>query len=109
MTFMTIAAGRITCLQCHARSKRTGEQCKAPAMKGKQVCKVHGGRSTGPRTEAGRARCAAAKTIHGNSTRKARAEHSSELVHLALLEELGRSVGLITGPRSRGRKPGRRV
>lgn len=105
---MTIASGRITCLQCHARSKRTGEQCKAPAMKGKKVCKSHGGRSTGPRTEAGRARCAAAKSIHGSSTRQARTELSAELVQLARLEDLGRAVGLITGPRSPGRRPGHR-
>ena len=75
-------------------------------MKGKQVCKVHGGRSTGPRTEAGRARCAQAKTVHGEATRQARKELSEELTQLALLEELGRAVGLITGPRARGRRPG---
>lgn len=33
--------------QCSARSKRTGEQCKAPAMQGKSVCHIHGGKSPG--------------------------------------------------------------
>ena len=73
-----------------------------------KTCKSHGGRSTGPRTEAGKARCGAAHWVHGNSTRQARAELSEELVKLALLEELGRKAGLITGPRSRGRRPGYR-
>ena len=76
-------------------------------MSSKNVCRFHGGRSTGPRTEAGRARCAAAKTVHGQSTRQARAELSAELVQLAILEELARTVGVITG-RSRGRRPGYR-
>ncbi len=34
-------------LQCKAKSKRTGERCKARAMRGKQVCYHHGGMSTG--------------------------------------------------------------
>lgn len=29
--------------RCHAKSKRTGEKCKAPAVKGKNVCYKHGG------------------------------------------------------------------
>ena len=76
-------------------------------MSSKNVCRFHGGRSTGPRTEAGRARCAAAKTVHGQSTRQARAELSAELVQLAILEELALSMGMITA-RSRGRRPGYR-
>lgn len=77
-------------------------------MSGKKVCRFHGGRSTGPRTEAGKARIAAAMTVHGNSTRQARRELSQELMELAILEQTGRLVGLITGPRSRGRRPGYR-
>jgi hypothetical protein len=46
-------------------------------------------------------------TVHGNSTRQARAELSAELVQLAILEELARSIGMIT-VRSRGRRPGYR-
>jgi hypothetical protein len=41
-------------------------------MRGKRVCRVHGGKSTGPRSEQGRERCAAAKTIHGWETRQKR-------------------------------------
>ena len=77
-------------------------------MSGRNVCRFHGGRSTGPRTEAGKARIAAAMTVHGLSTRQARAELSEELVQLAFLEELARGIGMITGPRSRGRRPGYR-
>jgi len=76
-------------------------------MSGKNVCRFHGGRSTGPRTEAGKARIAAAMTVHGNSSRQARTELSEELMQLAILEELARSIGMIT-VRSRGRRPGYR-
>ena len=46
-------------------------------------------------------------TVHGNSTRQARAELSAELMQLAMLEELALSIGMIT-TRSRGRRPGYR-
>jgi len=107
-TWLLTAGNKIHCRRCQATSKRTRLQCGAPALSGKNVCRFHGGRSTGPRTEAGKARIAATKTVHGQSTRQARRELSKELVHLAILEQTGRLVGLITGPLSRGRRPGYR-
>jgi hypothetical protein len=56
-------------------------------------------------TAEGRRRCALAKTIHGHETRQARAERSVELSRLAVLESMGRLLGLIDGQRSRGPKP----
>ena len=38
--------------RCGARSKRTGKPCRAAAMPNGR-CKVHGGKSTGPRTPEG--------------------------------------------------------
>ena len=107
-TWLCTAGNKIHCRRCQATSKLTRLQCGAPALSGKRVCRFHGGRSTGPRTEAGKARIAAALTVHGHSTRQAQRELSEELVQLAILEETGRLVGLITGPRSRGRRPGYR-
>jgi hypothetical protein len=105
--YLETAGGRIRCLRCRAKSKRTRNQCGAPAMAGKFVCATHGGRSTGPRTAEGRARCAAAKTIHGHDTRQTRRELSARLTHLRALEELARLIGMISGPRSLGRPLGR--
>lgn len=102
---ITIAGGRITCLRCRAKAKRSGVQCQSPAMRGKQVCRIHGGRSTGPKTEAGRRHCAEAKTVHGNETRAIRAERSRELAVICALEDIGRALGMFSGPRTRGRKP----
>ena len=75
-------------------------------MKGKEVCRTHGGLSTGPKTKEGRARCAAAKTIHGRETREKRAYRSTKMAELYELEMLGRKIGMIVGPKSRGRPPG---
>ena len=99
--------GRVTCQRCQAKSKRTKLQCAAPALKGKRVCKTHGGRSTGPKTEAGRQRCAEAKTIHDHETREARNERSLSMAKLAVLEAVGFSIGLMSGSRTRGRRPDR--
>jgi len=96
--------GRITCQRCQAKSKRTKKQCGAPALRNKNVCLRHGGRSTGPRTEEGRQRCAEAKTIHGNETRQARSDRAEAMGRLRALEELGHALGIMLGPRMPGRK-----
>lgn len=106
--WLLTAGGRINCQRCQATSKRSRLQCGSPAVSGKHVCVIHGGRSTGPRTEAGRVKCAQVKTVHGQSTRKIRLELSEELLKVAMLEEMARISGMITGPRSRGRTPGYR-
>ena len=98
--------GCVRCKQCKATSKRTKQQCRAPAMKGKEVCRTHGALSRGPVTAEGRARCAAAKTIHGRETRQKRAYISTKMAELYELETLGRKIGLISGPKTAGRKPG---
>lgn len=101
--------GRITCQRCQAKSKRTKKQCGAPALRFKFVCSAHGGRSTGPRTEEGRKRCAEAKTIHGNETRKARTERALAMRRLRALEDLGHELGIMHGARTPGRKPSKKI
>ncbi len=55
-------------LRCGART-RAGCPCRAPAIRGKRRCRMHGGRSTGPRTQEGRARIAAARTRYSPAWR----------------------------------------
>ena len=76
-------------------------------MKGKLVCKTHGGLSTGPKKEAGRLSSAKAKTIHGRETRETRTERSLGSARLVVLEAVGFSIGLMSGCRTRGVKPDR--
>jgi hypothetical protein len=51
------------CPRCGART-RSGVGCKAPAMRNGR-CRMHGGKSTGPRTKDGLERMRAANTRHG--------------------------------------------
>ncbi len=102
---LTTLGGRIICPRCQAMSKRTRKQCGAPAMRGKRVCRFHGGLSSGLKSAEGRECCAAAKTIHGRETRQIRQKRSEGLAELAKLEVLGFACGLLVGSRSRGPKP----
>jgi hypothetical protein len=45
-------------LPCGART-RSGARCRGLPVAGKRRCRMHGGKSTGPRTADGRARLAA--------------------------------------------------
>jgi hypothetical protein len=56
-------------------------------------------------TEEGKAKCAAAKTVHGNATKARRTEYKAQMAELYELEMLGRKIGLISGPKTAGRKP----
>jgi hypothetical protein len=102
--FLTLG-GRVLCQQCSALSKRTRQQCRAPALKGKTKCRFHGGKSTGPKTLEGRVRCASAKTKTGLETRQNRAERSRRLAYLRELEAYAYENGQMIGPRTRGRPP----
>jgi hypothetical protein len=75
-------------------------------MKGKLVCRTHGGLSTGPRTAEGRKRCAEAKTVHGNETRAKRDERSRKSAEFHQLIALGKKHALFSGKVAlRGRPP----
>ena len=54
--------------RCGAKT-RSGGMCQNPAIGGRNRCKLHGGRSTGPRTAEGKARVAAAHTKHGRRSK----------------------------------------
>lgn len=103
-TQFTTLGGRIRCRQCRAKAKHSGQRCRKPAIKGKLVCRTHGGASTGPRTAEGRSRCAAARTTHAQESRKMRAERSIKIAELQELEALAFDLGMMTGSRTRGPK-----
>jgi len=85
---LNTAGGKIRCPRCQAMSKRTGEQCGAPAERGKRVCRFHGARSTGAKTEAGRQRILAALTKHGRESRAQRERRALKLRELKHLFEI---------------------
>ena len=101
---MLLAGNRIRCRRCSARSKRTKLRCGAPAMKGKAVCATHGGKSTGPKTEQGKANSAKANLKNGEYTKQAQTEHSEASAQLSQLEDAMYLLGMSGEPRCTGRK-----
>ena len=101
------AGGKITCKRCTAKSKRSGEQCKKPALRTSrtQKCQFHGGRSTGPKTEAGKARQRASVITSGNYTKESIANRSRSALRLAGLEDAMYVLKMTDAPRTRGPKP----
>jgi len=93
--YILTLGGRIRCPRCQAQSKRTKQQCRSPAIRGKRVCRIHGGKSTGPKTEQGRNLCGAARRIHGRETRQKRARRQQALAELKLIERMGKGAGFM--------------
>ncbi|MDG1319850.1 MAG: HGGxSTG domain-containing protein, partial [Paracoccaceae bacterium] len=59
--------------RCGAKTRK-GTPCQRPAYKRNGRCSLHGGRSTGPKTDDGLARLTAARTTHGKYTKEKRAK-----------------------------------
>ena len=63
--------------RCQAFKKRTNDQCGQFALKGKSVCAVHGGRSTGSKTPEGREAQRESGKRLGSLPRKPKEDHAS--------------------------------
>src|SRR5215467_9192626 len=77
--------------RCGARSKRTGKPCRAAAMLNGR-CKVHGGKSTGPRTPEGLERSKRARWKHGYYSREAKVERSRVRAAILAVRHLRDSI-----------------
>ncbi len=101
------AGGKIICRRCTAKSKRSGEQCRKPALKTSrtQKCQFHGGRSTGAKTETGKARQRASVITSGYHTKEAIEARARSARVLASLEDALYILRITDAPRTRGRKP----
>lgn len=104
---LSTAGGKIQCLRCNAKSKRTGQQCGKPALKSSktQKCQFHGGRSTGPKTLEGKGLQKAAVTTTGQFTKGAIEHRTRSMRMLGGIEEVMHLLDLTSSPRTRGRKP----
>ena len=93
--------------RCAART-RSGRPCKAPAIRGKRRCRMHGGKSTGPRTPEGLERSRRARWKHGRYSEEARKARAAAIQRslAAMWTEFGALVtedGFIVEPvRRRG-------
>ena len=92
---ISLFKGHTRAPRCQAMSKRSQRQCRKAALNGKRVCAYHGGKSTGPITDAGKERCAAAKTVRGWETRKKRQYRAEKFRELKELEVIMRRFDII--------------
>ena len=83
--------------RCGARN-RQGQPCRCPAMRGKRRCRLHGGKSTGPRTKEGihRIRCASWKDGSRSARLQSEAKVEAQRHEAELLAMLVRSADAAT-------------
>ena len=87
-------------LQCSAKCKATLTQCRNPAAFGMKVCRYHGARRQNTILR-GKSH---PNYQHGQETLEAKATRSAGMARLQELEAIGRAIGMIVGPRTRGPK-----
>lgn len=102
--YMLTAGGNIFCRRCQARSSRSKLQCGRTAMRGKRVCPIHGGKSTGPRTNNGKAHLATAALKTGHFKREEIQSAKKYNIRLRYLEDIAVHLGMVSS-RTCGRKP----
>jgi hypothetical protein len=91
--------------RCQAARKRSGgrEQCKKFAIRGRHLCRTHGGAAgSGKLTNQGRQNQIASVTIHGSETVEKRRARSLASKELKKLERQAKQMGMVSGLGSRG-------
>lgn len=82
--------------RCQAFRKRSNEQCGQLALSGKNVCAVHGGRSSGIKTPEGKERHRLAITTIGTESNAQRAERRQKMQELDTLEAQMQQLGMLS-------------
>jgi hypothetical protein len=104
--YLITAGGKIKCIRCKAYLKKHQRQCLAPAInKRTNLCKWHGGASTGPKTKEGIERIRQAHLKDGSETLAAKQSRSEQNLKLALVEDLLFALKMSSSSRTRGPKP----
>ena len=99
------AFGKTLVPRCQATNRR-GEQCAKTAIKNKSVCRNHGGRSSGARTEEGKRRSREANLIHGERSVQGMHRAREDSVRIRQLADAVRVLGLAANVnRVRGKWP----
>jgi hypothetical protein len=102
---LILAFGRILVQRCQA-SNRRGAQCAKTAIQNKSVCRNHGGKSTGARTEEGKRRSREANLHHGERSVQGTLRAREDGVRVRQLADAVRVLGLGANvKRARGKWP----
>lgn len=84
--------------KCSALTKRTKEPCKNLAAYGCKVCRYHGAHKIKVGNQAPNYK-------HGHRSKEWMKKNSEQLCQLRYLEDLGHAIGMMSGTKTRGRKP----
>ena len=99
---LIIAFGTTPVPRCQATNRR-GKQCLKAAIQNKAVCRNHGGRSTGAKTESGERRSRKANWIHGGRSAEAMLKASKDAARIRELADALRVLNALnTDERFRG-------
>jgi len=90
---LILVFGQTLVKRCQASSRR-GEQCRKAAMQNKAVCRNHGGRSTGAKSEAGKQRSREANLHHGQRSVQGTLRAREDGVRIRQLTDAVRVLGL---------------
>jgi hypothetical protein len=102
---LIIAFGTTPVPRCQATNRR-GKQCLKAAMQQKAVCRNHGGRSTGAKSEDGKRRSREANLHHGQRSVQGMLRAREDGVRIRQLTDAARVLGLATSvKRVRGKWP----
>jgi hypothetical protein len=99
------AFGKTLVPRCQATNRR-GEQCRKAAVRNKVVCRNHGGKSLGARSEQGKRRSREANLIHGDRSVQGMLRAKEDSVRVRQLVDAVRVLGFATNvKRVRGKWP----
>ena len=102
---LILVFGRTLVPRCQATNRR-GEQCLKAAIQNKAVCRTHGGRSTGAKSEAGKQLSRKANWVHGNRSAEAMMKASKDAARVRELADALRVLNALnTNERFRGAWP----
>ena len=99
------AFGKTLVPRCQATNRRS-EQCRKVAVRDKSVCRNHGGRSAGAKSEEGKRRSREANLIHGERSVQGMHRAREDSVRVRQLVDAVRVLGFATNvKRVRGKWP----
>lgn len=87
--------------QCEVLSKRTRLRCQNPAAHGCRACRMHGAHKSRKSPQG----ASHPQYKNGNETKKSRLERSRMSAMFLYLRDIGDSINLFIGAKTRGRRP----
>ena len=83
--FVQVGGSAAYAVRCKGGSRQAGRRCRRAATTGRDWCKFHGGRNSGPTSEAGLAKCGESNYRDGTETAQIRRERKAGTARMRVL------------------------